>query len=898
MKHTLHTLLTILFFSAIAIRSFGQTTDCKPYVVYGKNTFCEGDTTSLKLGTNPFPNTEYRWFRDTSAIAGSTGQSLTVNQAGTYRLETIRREEKWTWAMEGGPDSDLNDIQFLGNTGWIVGSYGTLLKTTNGYSWDTIPTNRQDHLTAVGFVNTQIGWVGGVNGLLLKSTNGGSSWEKQGIPVSGAIQKIKFLNENTGYVLADRLLFKTTNGGANWQSVTLPNSFGLEDIAFVDADFGWIASNTQIYKTENGGGSWTLQKTVATCESYRIQKLYALDRNNCWGIYSACTGAANYATSITRTNNGGLSWTEHGIYVPANFPTLSYFTPTGIVFTDAQIGYAIGRVYKRQYAIGGGVNEGAVYKTSDGGKTWGLIYSNPFDISPFSLSFSSLSFGQIVGRGGLMMSVSSTGGVSLRHYGRSFLPLNSIAGTSSYVIVGGGRPRATIETTHPDSKSIVLTSTNGAKSWVKEEVAGRYSISQVRFKNKDIGWKVGYATMSRTTDGGATWIDLLGNLPYQAKTDIIRKAYFQSENAGFYIAGPEGYGSVSLFRFTGSTRNSVSVPYSDSGDPYTTSMLDLQFINDNVGFITTSNGKLIKTTNGGANWSVQVVRAGKSLQRCFFVNDRLGWIITNDGVILKTQNGGESWSEQNSGVSISLNGIYFLSEQVGYVVGTGGLILKTSDGGNSWVRQNTGTRNTLNDITFTDPNTGWVVGENGTILKLTVSECRSLSDPVVITIKQKPEATITPNGTTEFCEGGSVDMTANAGSNYTYQWYRNGAAFATSNQIKATQSGDYTVQVKNAEGCERTSEAKRVMVSQPPALTLIKPSETTLCRGKTLEIRVQSSTTVSRYEWYRNGQPIVNANAANLVVSESGTYEVKATSSSGCTGGSEKLFSAPDRMLV
>jgi photosystem II stability/assembly factor-like uncharacterized protein len=1053
MKHILHHVPTLLCSLLIAFSSFSQTTDCKPYVTYGKNTFCEGDTTSLRLGTNPSLNSEYRWFRDNNAVAGATGQSLIVSQAGTYRLETTRREEKWAWAMDGGPDSDLNDIQFLGNTGWIVGNYGTLLRTTNGSSWDTIPTNRQDHLTAVSFVNTQIGWIGGANGLLLKSTNGGTSWEKLSIPVSGAIQKIKFLDEDKGYILADRLLFKTINGGASWLSVTLPNSFGLEDIAFVDENYGWIASNTQIYKTENGGGNWTLQKTVLMCSGYRVQKLYALDKSSCLAFYSTCAGVSSYVSWVTRTTNGGASWSDHGIYIESNFPTYSYLTPEDVVFTDEQTGYAIGRMYKRQYASGPGTNSSAIFKTTDGGKVWKQIYENPFDLYPKAIAFRNTTIGVMVGAGGAIMNVYSSNTVSSRYPGRTFLSLTSVGVFPNALLAVGGRARRADNNAHPDSKAVTLSSVDG-KSWSRSESGsgfngGGYTLRQARFKNDRFGWRVGFGMLYTTNDGGSSWQSLLGNT--QPPIYIIDKAYFQTQTSGWYLVRDPAYGGASLYKFSGASQTSVSISYIDTPD-LSTGMLDLHFINDDVGFITTSNGKLIKTTNGGANWSVQVVRAGKRLQRCFFVNDRIGWVITNDGTILKTQDGGQSWAEQNSGVTVSLNGIHFLSEQVGYVAGVGGLVLKTSDGGNSWVRQNTGTRNTLNDITFADPTTGWAVGDNGTILKLTVSECRSLSDPVVITVNPKPEArlttsgptalcegasltlnapsgsgysyqwlkddqvqgnvtsssltvtssgnykvqitnmagcqstsnamnvqvrplpsasltlegnnpfcagtsvrlvtanapgysyqwrrdtttiqtggavlnvsqagsytvvvgneygcyrsspiinlnmspqpeaTITTNGTAEFCEGGSVDMTANAGSNYTYQWYRNGAAHATASQIKATQSGDYTVRVKNPEGCERTSEAKRVVVNALPVLTLVRPSETTLCQGKMLEIRVQSNTTVSRYEWYRNGQPIMNANAANLVVSESGTYEVRAFSGSGCPGQSDKVVINP-----
>jgi photosystem II stability/assembly factor-like uncharacterized protein len=709
-------------------------------------TICEGQFLTLK-GVPP-ADVQLQWLKNGQPIAQGTLDSLVVSQSGNYRIETTRRQDVWKSEI-GGFKTTMNDIQFVGgNYGWIVGEYGLFLRTTNGYSWDTIYTGRQDTFTSVNFVNTQVGFIGGSNGLLLKTTDGAASFSQLSIPVSGAIQKIKFLNDNTGYILADRLLFKSTNGGTTWTTVTLPTTFGVEDIAFVDADFGWIASGSQLYKTENGGSSWILQKDLDNNCSLKFQKLWALDRSSCWALYyNTCNGGYQSPNFVLRTFNSGSTWESYNIPVPSFYPSLSDLNPNAIIFTDAQNGYIVGRSYGRYFAMYG-VNSGVILKTQNGGQSWTTTYRNGYNAFPVAISFRSSSQGYVVGRGGLMLSVNSSGSAySQNPINRTLLPLKSVGGTSEIVFAVGGIQRTIEYGAHPDSKAVTLTQVSG-QTWVKTETGfdfdaqgyphfNGYTISQIRFKTDQFGWKVGYRIMSITKDGGNTWQSIFGNSDPRGHAYFFEKAYFQSDSTGFLLMKYNESNPATLFSFSGTTRTSIDIPYKDPSDPYTTRMLDLQFIDDNTGFITTSNGKLIKTTDGGTSWSVQLVKANTALNRCYFVTAQTGWVVGANGLMMKTINGGQSWITQNTGSTATWNGSYFLSAQEGYVVGTQGTLAKTSDGGNSWVSIVTNTRNTLNDLTFTTRDKGYIVGESGTILAFNptlLPNCKATSAAVEVSI--------------------------------------------------------------------------------------------------------------------------------------------------------------------
>ena len=84
-----------------------------------------------------------------------------------------------------------------------------------------------------------------------------------------------------------------------------------------------------------------------------------------------------------------------------------------------------------------------------------------------------------------------------------------------------------------------------------------------------------------------------------------------------------------------------------------------------------------------------------------------------------------------------------------------------------------------------------------------------------------PTSTITPQGNTTFCQGGSVNLNASIGANYTYEWYNNGIIInnATSSIYAATTSGNYTVKVTDG-ACNSTSSTQTVTVNANPSVSL------------------------------------------------------------------------------
>jgi photosystem II stability/assembly factor-like uncharacterized protein len=79
-----------------------------------------------------------------------------------------------------------------------------------------------------------------------------------------------------------------------------------------------------------------------------------------------------------------------------------------------------------------------------------------------------------------------------------------------------------------------------------------------------------------------------------------------------------------------------------------------------------------------------------------FPSSSIGYAVGNLGTIIKTMNGGTNWSVLSSGTQYDLSSVYFIDANTGYVAGSGGTILATIDGGGLvGVNENKPVSNTL-----------------------------------------------------------------------------------------------------------------------------------------------------------------------------------------------------------
>ncbi|HYV90793.1 MAG TPA: PKD domain-containing protein [Chitinophagales bacterium] len=151
-----------------------------------------------------------------------------------------------------------------------------------------------------------------------------------------------------------------------------------------------------------------------------------------------------------------------------------------------------------------------------------------------------------------------------------------------------------------------------------------------------------------------------------------------------------------------------------------------------------------------------------------------------------------------------------------------------------------------------------------------------------------PSITITANGATTFCTGGSVLLTSSAtGTAGTYQWTKGGGnvSGATGNSYSATESGSYACVITNACGTA-TSNSISVTVNKKPKATVTPSGTVTMCAGNTITLSANTGGSL-RYQWKKGSADIAGATNSTYVASTAGKYKVIVTNiNTGCTKAS------------
>lgn len=125
-----------------------------------------------------------------------------------------------------------------------------------------------------------------------------------------------------------------------------------------------------------------------------------------------------------------------------------------------------------------------------------------------------------------------------------------------------------------------------------------------------------------------------------------------------------------------------------------TSLRGLSVVNDNVIWVSGSNGMVGKSTNAGKNWKWMKVNGFEKTDfrdiEAFDANTAIIMGISEPAYILKTINGGESWRVvyENKTKGMFLDAMDFANNQKGIVVGDPidgkVFIARTNNSGNTW----------------------------------------------------------------------------------------------------------------------------------------------------------------------------------------------------------------------
>lgn len=273
-----------------------------------------------------------------------------------------------------------------------------------------------------------------------------------------------------------------------------------------------------------------------------------------------------------------------------------------------------------------------------------------------------------------------------------------------------------------NSTGQIWKTTDGGNSWTKVMQDAPYFRSMA-FTDSLNGWAGtlnSVSTLFHTSDGGKNWT-LVNNLPVpkpkricgmsvvnhnviygsgafdgppviiktinsgQSWTSIDMSAYAQtlvdikffSADTGIVIGG----GLTGQFSYSNPTINSVVLYTTNGGESWTPVFTGtiagewgwkIFFVNRKVGYVSLEDfGKasVLKTTDGGLNWTRYIVDGNHDIEGIGFENEMKGW-VGGYGFVSQTLDGGKTWQDFNfAGGNESLDRFYFFGDSIGYAAG-------------------------------------------------------------------------------------------------------------------------------------------------------------------------------------------------------------------------------------
>lgn len=129
-------------------------------------------------------------------------------------------------------EHEIQEVLFVADSTLYAVGYGIVLKSIdNGYTFEPYAELKGDFFRSISFPTQNTGYIVGEYGTIFKTTDYGKSWKKLAtgntlLNKKNRLKKVFFTSESTGYITGNAGLFWiTVDGGNNWKKVTnLPNS--------------------------------------------------------------------------------------------------------------------------------------------------------------------------------------------------------------------------------------------------------------------------------------------------------------------------------------------------------------------------------------------------------------------------------------------------------------------------------------------------------------------------------------------------------------------------------------------------------------------------------------------------------------------------------------------------
>jgi len=589
----------------------------------------------------------------------------------------ILQNPQVTWLAPIPTDAHILSVSLLpAGTGFGVGQLGTIIKTTDGAkSWSLAARVGQNGLKGVAFGAPQRAIAVGDRGTVARTDNGGETWTAVPSGVAADLRSVAFASPDVVVAVgANGTILRSGDGGRTWQPRVSGVSTTLRSVAWPAPSIAVaVGDDGVVLRSPDEALTWT---AVPTGTSAAIRAVTFLDGNT--GV--AVGGDDRLWQSsrvVLRTGDSGATWSPVGAPSGLRLYGVTAISTTAVV------------------AVG---EKGASLRSTDAGRTW-----QPVEVDKTAWLATVSASGQTLvatGESGKIFR-SENGGTKWSNLQKAPpLPayITAVARPSADVVVVAGN-------------TTIMRSVRGGPFERAKSVNKKY-INALAFADPLVGVAAGQdGSMQRTTDGGATWVEVASGTKR-----FVQGVVFTDARTGIAIGSGWGEGPL-LVGTADAGRTWQPVPTVAAREPCggdrTTGGLALR--PSGVGMVLCQGGAVYKTSDHGRTWVETGQSLAASLASIAMLDDRTAVAVGSRGVIFRTDDGGASWARCQSGTYGWLSRVSFADQRRGLIVGWNGLLLSTQDGGKTWQRDPLLTVRGLNALAV-DEAGAVIAGNNGLLL--------------------------------------------------------------------------------------------------------------------------------------------------------------------------------------
>jgi photosystem II stability/assembly factor-like uncharacterized protein len=679
----------------------------------------------------------------------------------------------WLWGNPLPQGNTLRAMTFSGATGYAVGDFGTLLKTTDaGDTWSGLPAGTFTNLTEVQTVDANTVVAGG--GCVARiSTNGGASFSRiaftpveSSCPDGSHLAALWYVSPNHGYLLLkDGSVFETNDGIQFATKTALPGTRlaggGVvpTDVRFLSDTEGFAStSDGNIFRTTDSGVTW---KSVSNTD----RPVKAL---------TFVTGQIGYAVGdrslFLKTTDGGATWNAKDIGGTSaqNLTAVRCADEkTCVVTTDA--GTLLGI-------------------TTDGGNTF--TFPTPSTDPILAAGFATPTRLAAAGQQGSTVVSDDTGA--------NFRPIGGRL-TGKFTRIRAGKVPGSAFA--PGPNATLGKTVDGGKTWTRGDVTTTTDVLDVSFPTVTDGYALDVSGgLFRTSSGGQFWKTL--NTGSTARPSAV---YAPSPDSVMVI-GPTG-----VRRSTDGGGSFAAV----KGDAVARTLLR-EVDSAGTAIIAYGDQDLIRSLDNGKTWKAikkpgKYVRRGKRLvnrlgvRNVDFVDADHGFLLDGNGRLFRTTDGGKAWTELAGVGTNAARGMSFSTAQKGYLVISTfgdvrqptGFLLRTDDGGATWHPQFVVSNPIVDDGVVAGGATDYLLGGEQSLLYSTTGGDTGPSSDLTIAA---PKMRYTKP--THIVVTGKL-APASGNERITVSYRRPGSTRWTAQTVAASANGSYTTSWNLAKGANQ-----------------------------------------------------------------------------------------------